>query len=446
MDMARKLAGDLLLKITKERAYSGAELDQALFSGTWTDQDKAFVTELVYGTLSRLYSIDEIIKAYSKVKLNKMEDVVLSSLRIAVYQIKYLDRIPPHAAVDEAVKIVRKKSPRAAGFVNGMLRSILREEKEQKFPDEVSRLSFAYSLRPELTRHFLGEYPEDAEEILRNLVEPEGVSIRINTKKISPEEYKEHLSEEGYSFREGWLSPLFVNLDRPGSIRKMPGFAEGHFSVQNEAAALPPLVLSKLVRAGLVLDLCASPGGKSAYMAEQAGPELCVIAFDLTEHKLLRMRENFRRLGVAVETRVQDAAQFLPELEGKASGIIMDVPCSGLGLLGRKPDIRFNMDLKGMAELTQIQQKILGNGSRYLKSGGWLIYSTCTLNQAENQKNVLEFLGGHPEFALVEEPLQELKTAAEAIGLSNLRLDAGMLTVLPGNGLDGFFVAVLKRS
>lgn len=446
MDKARKLAGDLLLKITKEGAYSGAELDQALFSGQLTDQDKAFVTELVYGTLARLYSIDEIIKAYSKIKLTKMEDQVLATLRIAIYQIQYLDKVPPFAAVDEAVTIVRKKSPKAAGFVNGMLRSILREEKDLKFPDEVARLSFTYSLRPELTRHFLTEYPDEAEAILENLVEPEGISIRINEKKITPEAYKKRLAEEGYEFTEGWFSPLFVYLNRQGSVRRLPGFAQGLFSVQNEAAALPPLILSKLVKSGSVLDLCASPGGKSAFIAEQSSDNLKVTAFDLSEHKLLRMRENFTRLGLAIETKAADAARFLPEYEGTADGIILDVPCSGLGLIGRKPDIRLKMDLKGMGELAKIQATILENGSKYLKNGGYLIYSTCTLNRAENQNMVLNFLKSHPEFSLLSGPALELQAHAAGQGLNNLRLDQGMLTVLPGDGLDGFFLAVLKRS
>ena len=446
MDKARKLAGDLLLKITKEGAYSGAELDQALFSGSLNDQDKGFVTELVYGSLARLYSIDEIIKAYSKIKLSKMEDQVLASLRIAIYQIKYLDKVPPFAAVDEAVTIVRKKSPKAAGFVNGMLRSILREEKEMKFPDEVARLSFDYSLRPELTKHFMKEYPDEAEELLQHLVEAEGVSIRINQQKITAQGYQDLLTEKDYEYSKGLFSPLFVNLIRPGSIRRLPGYSQGLFSVQNEAAALPPLLLSKLVKSGDVLDLCASPGGKSAFMAEQGGADLKVTAFDLSEHKLIRMKENFKRLGLSIETVVADATKSLPSYVDKAAGILLDVPCSGLGLMGRKPDIRLNMDLKGMAELAKLQRAILNNGSTYLKRGGYLIYSTCTLNQAENQDNVLQFLKTHTEFSLMTESVEELVTLAADIGIHQLRLDQGMLTVLPGNGLDGFFLAVLKRN
>lgn len=444
MDKARKLSGDVLTKITKEGAYSGTALDEALSSASLTDQDKGFATELVYGTLSRLWSIDEIIGTYSKVKIRKMEDTVLSALRIAIYQILYLDRVPPFAAVDEAVKIVRKKSPRGAGFVNGILRSILREEKEIRHASKLDRLSFEYSLKPELTFHLMKDYPADAETILKNSLAPEGLSIRINERKISIEAYRLKLDERGIQYRTGWFSHRFLVLDRQGAVRDLPGFQEGWFSVQNEAAALPPLFMAELVKEGRVLDLCAAPGGKSALMKEQGGEAVTVTAFDLSSEKLSRMEENFNRLGLSIETRAEDATKFLPELEASAEGVLLDVPCSGLGLLGRKPDIRQNMDLKGMAELKTIQEAILNNGARYVQGGGHLIYSTCTLNRAENEENVLSFLRNHPEFCIVSQ-FGEGLLEKQNIGKNHIRLKDGMITVLPGDGLDGFFVAVLKK-
>lgn len=445
MDQARKLAGDLLTKITKDKFYSGAVLDEALSSDRLSTQDKAFVTELVYGSLARLYSIDRIIMNYSKVKLKKMEDQVLTQLRLAIYQIKYLDRVPPFAAVSEAVTIVRKKSPRGAGFVNGILRSILRDEKPLRFKNEVEELAFEFSLNPELVRHFKKEFPKRYREVMEALVQAEGICIRINVDQISPKDYGNLLAEADYDYRSGWFSDQFVYLDRQGGMRNLPGFREGYFSVQNEAAALPPMVLAQTLQSGLVLDLCAAPGGKSAFLKELL-PELSVIAFDLTEQKLVRMKENFKRLNLKIETKVADATQFLPELESKADGILMDVPCSGLGLLGRKPDIRLHMNQTSMDELSEIQMKILNNGSRYLKSGGHLVYSTCTLNRAENQDVVQGFLKEHPDFSLVETQLKELVERSQDQGLDQLILNDGMLTVLPGQGLDGFFLAVLKKA
>lgn len=445
MDKARKLAGDLLGRITKEGAYSGSELDRALFDDSLSPQDRSFVTELVYGTLSRLYSIDEIIKSYSSVKLTKMEDKVLSQLRLAVYQIKYLDRVPPFAAVSEAVTIVRKSSPKAAGFVNGILRSILREEKSLTFKNEAERLAFTYSLRPDLVRHFMKEFPDDHERVLAALIQPEGISIRINEKKISLTDYKNELTQADLPYREGWFSPKFVYLDRPGAVRSLPGYREGWFSVQNEAAALPPMLLSSLVEKGLVLDLCAAPGGKSAYLAEEAGAKLEVEAFDVSLNKLPRMQENFKRLGLQIKTRAADATEFLPEYDGRAQGVLLDVPCSGLGLLGRKPDIRLTMDASSMQQLVKIQRQILKNGARYVKAGGWLVYSTCTLNQAENRKNLEWFLKENQEFILLTDPLRDLAAKAREKGLDTLREEGGMLTVLPGRGLDGFFLALLQR-
>lgn len=445
MDQARKLAGEILTKITKEGAYSGAALDAALFSVKLDARDKGFVTELVYGTLTRLYTIDRILQTYSKVKLTKMEDVVLAQLRLAIYQIRFLDRVPAHAAVSEAVTIVRKKSPRAAGFVNGTLRAILREDQPIRFAREVDRLAFAMSLKPELTAHFQTEYPDRAEAILGELLQPRGLSIRVNRQKISVAAYRALLDGAGIPWRAGWFSEAFLYLERQGALRDLPGFREGYFSVQNEAAALPPMVLAALVTGGQLLDLCAAPGGKSAYLAETLGEAAQITAFDLTEGKLQRMVENFHRLGLAITTRAADAAAFLPEYENTADGILLDVPCSGLGLLGRKPDIRQNMDRMGMAELAGISSRILANGSRYLKVGGYLVYSTCTLNRAENQANVETFLANHPDFHLISEPLSALADSAKAQGLDQLLLENGMLTVLPGQGLDGFFLAVLLR-
>lgn len=445
MDQARKLAGDLLTKITKDKLYSGAVLDEALSSDKLSTQDKAFVTELVYGSLARLYSIDRIIMNYSKVKLKKMEDQVLTQLRLAIYQIKYLDRVPPFAAVSEAVTIVRKKSPRGAGFVNGILRSILRDEKPLRFKNEVDELAFEFSLKPELVRHFKKEFPKRYREVMEALVQAEGICIRINVDQISPKDYGNLLAEADYDYRPGWFSDQFLYLDRQGGMRSLPGYREGYFSVQNEAAALPPMILAKTLQSGLALDLCAAPGGKSAFLKELL-PELSVIAFDLTEQKLVRMKENFKRLDLKIETKVADATEFLPELETKADGILMDVPCSGLGLLGRKPDIRLHVDQTSMNELSEIQMKILNNGSRYLKSGGHLVYSTCTLNRTENQDVVQSFLKEHPDFSLVETHLNELVERSQDQGLDQLILSDGMLTVLPGKGLDGFFLAVLKKA
>ncbi|HSP00580.1 MAG TPA: transcription antitermination factor NusB, partial [Thioalkalivibrio sp.] len=339
MDKARKLAGEILSKITREGAYSGAVLDSALFSAELDPRDKGFVTELVYGTLARLYSIDRILETYSKVKLSKMEDIVLSQLRLAVYQLRYLDRVPDHAVVSEAVTIVRKKSPKAAGFVNGMLRSILREDKTIAFKTEEERVAFDVSLKPELVRHFKKEFPLDYESVLADLIQAEGICIRVNERKISAKAFRDLLSEAGHDWRDGWFSEQFLHLSRQGALRDLPGYQAGYFSVQNESAALPPMILSRLVPEGVMLDLCAAPGGKSAYLAEVGGDKMSITAFDLAEHKLIRMKENFDRLGLSIETRAADASVFLPELEGSADGILLDVPCSGLGLLGRKPDI-----------------------------------------------------------------------------------------------------------
>ena len=195
-----------------------------------------------------------------------------------------------------------------------------------------------------------------------------------------------------------------------------------------------------------ICDLCAAPGGKSALMKEQGGEAVQVIAFDLSSAKLARMDDNFKRLGLEIQTRAQDATELLKDLEHQAAGVLLDVPCSGLGLLGRKPDIRQNMDLQSMAELKGTQAAILSNGARYVKPGGFLIYSTCTLNRSENEDNVHDFLESHPDFRILTGPSLKLLAAQQKSGIDQLRVQDGLITVLPGQGLDGFFIAALQKT
>lgn len=439
MDKARALATDLLIKITRKGAYSGSELDKALFGGTFDERDKAFVTELVYGTLNRLYSIDTIIAAYSKVKPGKMEDVVLASLRLAVYQLKYLDKVPQYAAVNEAVTIVRKGSSKAAPFVNGVLRSIMRDAVPLGFKDEIAELAYEYSMPPWITELIKVQYPADYRIILANLVESPGFTIRVNQLKISPEDYKTLLRETGVDFTEGTASPAFIRLVRSGGVRNLPGFAEGFFSVQNESAGLAALAL-KDVPGSLFLDLCAAPGGKSAFLAELKGAGVHIKAFDIHDHKIGLMDRNFLRLGIKnIAAELSDATVQNPAFIGKAHGVIVDVPCSGLGIVGSKPDIKLNLKPGDVPKITRLQRQILDNAADYTADGGVLLYSTCTLNKAENEDNVRDFLKTHPGFELI--PIPWLDEPRDYL----IRIEDQMVTILPGNGYDGFFMALLHK-
>ncbi|MFB0918390.1 MAG: 16S rRNA (cytosine(967)-C(5))-methyltransferase RsmB, partial [Clostridiaceae bacterium] len=397
MDKARKLATDIIINITKRGAYSGAELDKALLGGDLTDKDKGFVTELVYGTIKRLYTIDEIIKTYSKIKLNKMEDIVLASLRLAIYQVKFLDKVPQYAAVDEAVKIVTRANKKAAPFVNGVLRSIMREEKEIKFNDDIQRLSFEYSMPVWITEKIKSDYPTDYLNILKELISTQGVTIRVNTLKITVSEYKELLNNREIEFSSDSSENPFIHLSRTGGVRELPGFKDGYFSVQNQSAGLVSKSLEN-VNGTLFFDLCAAPGGKSAYLAELKKDSVNIEAFDIYKHKIRLMGENFKRLGIKnVKAELKDASILMEDRVDEADGVIADVPCSGLGIIAGKPDIKLNISKEGIREIIELQKKILSNAGSYVKKGGYLVYSTCTLNKEENEDNVSEFLKNNPE-------------------------------------------------
>lgn len=439
MDKARKLATDILINITKRGAYSGAELDKALLSADLADKDKGFVTELVYGTIKRLYTIDEIIKTYSKVKINKMEDVVLASLRLAIYQVTFLDKIPQYAAVDEAVKIVSKFNKKAAPFVNGVLRSIMRGEKEIKFSNDILRLSFEYSMPPWITEIIKADYPNDFESVLKNLSATPGVTIRVNTLKIPVEEFKGLLREKGIEFSSVSPRDPFLQLSKSGGIRELPGFNEGLFSVQNKSAGLVSESL-KNVPGSLFLDLCAAPGGKSAYLAELKRDLVNIEAFDIYKHKIRLMRDNFKRLGIKnIKVDINDASRLMEERVGEADAVIADVPCSGLGIIAGKPDIKLNISREGIKEIIALQKNILSNAASYVKKGGYLVYSTCTINKAENEENVVDFLKCNPDFKVIlPDCLPELENI-------EYRLSGNMVTILPGKGMDGFFIAMLSK-
>lgn len=439
MDQVRKLAADLLTKIIKKRAYSGVELDKALFDSELEQRDRAFLTELVYGTLKRLITIDHIISSHSKVKLSKMEDTVLSNMRIAVYQICYLDRIPQHSAVDEAVNIVKSRSKRAVPFTNGVLRSIVRDSEKLKFGDDIRGISLKYSMPSWITELLRSQYGEITENILEGLNRDPETVIRVNTLKIKPEEYKGLLEGKGIESEMSDVLSDFLVLKNAGSVRDLPGYKEGLFSVQNISAGFVSYAL-KDEKGEIFMDMCAAPGGKSAYLSELKNDKILIDAHDIFEKKISLMENNLKREGIeSVRCSVKDASEFDEDLFEKYDGIICDVPCSGLGIMAGKPDIRHNMTLKDTENIRKLQEKILENAGRYLKDGGLLIYSTCTLNKKENEEQVKAFLKEHSEFK-TERLFSDIDLP------ENFMISENMITILPSGIYDGFFVTGLRKN
>lgn len=443
MDKSRQLAVDILKRVTEDGAYSSIELDKALFSANLTNQDAAFVTNMIYGTLNNLYSIDRIIETYSTIKLKKMESLILNVLRLGIYQLKYMDRVPDYSAINEMVNIAKKSSERGANFVNAILRSYARKDKDVVLKSEIDRLSFEYSMPMFITEIIKSQYKKRTKEILEGLRRSEGLFIRINRTLIDRESYiKEAELKEG-EFEYGLL-PDFIYLKDPGNVRKLYGYDEGFFSVQNESAGFVSYAF--VDKSGLALDICAAPGGKSLYLKELNNNQISVTSNDFYEAKRNIILENAQRLKLDLKVTISDATITNDELKNSFDLVICDVPCSGLGLLGRKPDIKLNITSEDIEDIIKIQEKILKNASLYLKENGIMIYSTCTLNKEENEFQVFKFLENNPEYEIIHLNISDLllKSARNG-GIKNFIIKDEMITVLPDKKYDGFFICGLKK-
>lgn len=439
METARQTALNLLIKAEQGQAYSNLALNAALSQSQLSAQDRSLVTALFYGVLERKITLDYVIQQYSNLKLNKISFDILSVLRMGIYQLAFMDAIPDSAAVNESVMLAeycRKKS--AKGFVNAVLRSFVRDDKQIVYPD-VQNLIAYYSVRyscPEwLVEKWISEYgAEQTEQILAHSLGRPPVTIRVNTLKITAEALLRQLSEEKVKAR---LHPMVQNcivIDKSGDMERLPSYQQGLFYVQDIASQLCCLALAPK-KGERVLDLCAAPGGKSfttALLMENTGS---VESFDLYPKRTRLIETGAERLGIGIiQVSTANANQFLPELVG-ADRVLCDVPCAGLGVIRRKPEIKYKHpeDLK---RLPEIQYSILQNASRYPKCGGVLLYSTCSLSLEENNKVAERFLAENKNYRLM--PMTNT-------GYSEIDGN-GMVTLFPDkNGSDGFFFARFQR-
>ena len=439
METARQTALNLLIKAEQGQAYSNLALNAALSQSQLSAQDRSLVTALFYGVLERKITLDYVIQQYSNLKLNKISFDILSVLRMGIYQLTFMDAIPDSAAVNESVMLAeycRKKS--AKGFVNAVLRSFVRDDKQIVYPDAQNLIAY-YSVRyscPEwLVEKWISEYgAEQTEQILAHSLGRPPVSIRVNTLKITAEALLRQLAEEKVKAR---LHPMVQNcivIDKSGDMERLPSYQQGLFYVQDIASQLCCLSLAPQ-KGERVLDLCAAPGGKSfttALLMENTGS---VESFDLYPKRTRLIETGAERLGIGIiQVSTSNANQFLPELVG-ADRVLCDVPCAGLGVIRRKPEIKYKQpeDLK---RLPEIQYSILQNASRYPKCGGVLLYSTCSLSLEENNKVAERFLAENKNYRLM--PMTNT-------GYSEIDGN-GMVTLFPDkNGSDGFFFARFQR-
>ncbi|MCB2355419.1 16S rRNA (cytosine(967)-C(5))-methyltransferase RsmB [Clostridium estertheticum] len=442
MSNSRLVAVTVIEKVLNDNAYSNIVLGLELNKSELSDKDKALVTEIVYGTLKYKYTIDKILQHFVKNGFDKLESFVLNILRISVYQIRYLDKVPSFATVNEAVNLTKKKSNIGASkLVNGVLRSYLRETDAKYYNGEndIERLCFEYSFTKALVKLFIKQYgPQKAEEILKGLNYKPDVTVRVNTLKLTYKEIWEKLVENGYNIEEGYVSSEAIRIIKGKNIENNALFNEGNITVQDESAMLtaPSMDLKLNMK---VLDLCSAPGGKTTHIAELMKNTGKVLAFDVHKNKLSLIEESIKRIGIVNTTcEVQDATVFTKDLFEYADRVLIDVPCSGLGIIRKKPEIKWSKNIKDINNIIDIQRNIMDNASKYVKKGGVLVYSTCTLNKDENEGNIDWFIASHCEFKI--EPLFFGE-------FDNIKYsDKGYVTIFPNEYMDGFFITKLIKS
>lgn len=396
MANARLLAVQLLDKTFQKNGFSNIVLDSALKDSQLSVQDKKFCTAVYYGVLERKITLDHIISQYCR-QMKKLDSMVVNILRTGIYQILYMDSVPDNSAVDESVKLTRKTGrSRFSGLVNAVLRNFIRDGREIKFPqNRCEMLSVKYSAPSWLVRKFINEYGSDfALAMLEASVMKPPVNIRLNN--LCADEKSLFENSGGFEFVKKDFIENNYELKGSGDVTLIPAFEKGMFHVQDSASQLCCMALNPQ-KNDIVIDICSAPGGKAFTMAEMMENTGCIYAFDLHEKRVGLIKNGAKRLGIRnIKAQTGDAAVFNDKIP-PADKILCDVPCSGLGVIRRKPEIKYKNpdDFKNLPE---IQYKILENASKYLKKGGELVYSTCTLNKSENEGVIKKFLQNHPEF------------------------------------------------
>lgn len=441
MQNPRYVAFKALLKVEYDNAYSNIILDSFLQNAELTVRDKAFAASVFYGVLEKKLSLDYIISGFSSIPLKKIETKTLIILRIAVLQIVFMDKIPDSAAVNEAVKLCKKaKLFSSSGFVNGVLRSISRAENKFVLPEReniTEYLSVKYSCPKDIVSLWINDYSSEcAEDILKSLSGRPPIYARVNTLKTDRSELIKIFADEGVEANAVDCLDNAVEIRYSGAVSNLKSYIDGLFHIQDLSSQICCEILSA-EKGDTVTDVCSAPGGKAFTSAEKIHNIGRIYCCDIHNHKLKLIKDGAVRLGTdVINVRCRDALSDEPlEMSDK---VLCDVPCSGLGILRRKPEIRYKADT-GIDSLPQIQYGILENSAKYVKPGGLLVYSTCTLHRAENGDIADKFLSEHSEFIPSEIVLPDgiQRTVDEP---------NNQITLFPQvNNTDGFFISAFTK-
>lgn len=440
----REISYNVLNEIYNRGAFSNITIRKHL-----SDEDdkrrQNFIRELVYGVLENDIYLEYIISKSSKIKMKKIHKKILIILKMGIYQIIFMDSVPDSAAVNESVILTKKHGNKGSiGYVNGMLRNISRKKEEFKdlnIKDDAERISIKYSHPKWLVDKWISEYGTDfTEDLARANNENPSLNITVNTLKTDKEDLKNKLKKSGFEIRESDYSRDTLIIDNPFNISKNKHFIDGEFTIQDASSALVAQVMNPLP-GSTVIDLCSAPGGKAVHIAQKMDNRGRLISRDIDEHKLALIDENSKRMDTdIIETEIYDALDLDNSLISSADYVLVDAPCSGLGLIRRKPEIKINKKKEDIKSLSSLQYKILDNAKRYLKAGGILVYSTCTLGKDENLDIINRFLKENPEFSKVSikdeiDNDKDLDT-----------LDEGYIELYPNiHHTDGFFIAKMQK-
>lgn len=431
MKSARQTAFEILNKIQRDNSYSNLALDHALDKADTDNKDKKFVSALVYGVTERRITLDYNLSLYLSQPIKKLKPEVLTALRLGAYQILFMDKIPVSAAVNESVKLAKKNG---AAFASGLVNAVLRKIISNGLKTDGS-MSVNYSAPERLCDMWCKSYGrENAEKLLEASFGAVDTVLRVNTEKIDADNLINLLSEEGFDCETGGNVENSAVVKSGGAVHKTEAYKNGLFHVQDAASQLCCKALG-VQENETVIDICAAPGGKSFTLAENMKNTGRIISCDIYEHRLKLISDGAERLGLTnIETVRNDGNVFNPDFP-LADKILCDVPCSGLGVIRKKPEIRFKKS-EEVDKLQDLQYSIMCISSRYLKIGGVMVYSTCSLNPNENEKIVEKFLTEHDNF-------EGVRVLSD---ISRYGVDTDYLTLMPHiHGCDGFFISAVRR-
>lgn len=437
---AREIAYKVLLDIEKNKNYSNMAINKHFKDVKISNQDRGLATEIIYGVIENKYYIDYMIDKLSKVKTNKMEIYVKTLLRMGIYQIMFLNSISDYAAVNETVNLAKKKNSKVSGFINGILRNVIRQKEEigkVKTKDDVDYLSIKYSYDKWMIRNWMIHFGKEfTEELLEANNERPNIYLRTNTLKITRDELIKKLEKQNIKAEKVNVVEEAIKVEHLKDIENNSLYKEGLFTVQDVSSMLVGKVMNPKENS-LVLDVCSAPGGKTTHMATLMNNTGQVVSRDIYDHKLKLIKAASKRLGLTnVDVEEFDGMKLDRESIAKFDYVLADVPCSGLGIIRRKPEIKYK-EKEEFRQLPPIQKKILENASKYVKVGGTLIYSTCTIQDSENIDVVNEFLQKNKNFELV--PIKEVNVDLE-------NQEKGYMKIYPNvHDMDGFFISKLIR-